>query len=140
MRRPRWGERVPNSRPGVPGDVGRQTGLSGGANRRQLGSRPFNLNRVIFEVIATIPDAEATLEAIKKRYGRTGRGLKITNGKATGQNLWLWFECVVKGAHRGGAGVERLSSLIWQPVTLTSSPRVDGAARPVLAGGTRGIP
>jgi hypothetical protein len=57
------------------------------------------------------------LEAINKRYGRTGRGLKITNGQANGQNLWLWFGCVVKGAHRGGAGVERLSSLIWQPVT-----------------------
>jgi hypothetical protein len=30
--------------------------------------------------------------------------------------------------------------LIWQPVMLISSPRVDGAARPVLAGGTPGIP
>jgi hypothetical protein len=37
------------------------------------------------------------LEAIKKRDGRTGRGLKITNGQA--QNLWLWFEYIVEGAH-----------------------------------------
>jgi hypothetical protein len=39
--------RGPEQEAGRTGDVGRQTRLSAGANRRQLGSRPFNLNRVI---------------------------------------------------------------------------------------------
>jgi hypothetical protein len=67
--RPRW-ERGPEQQAGRIGDVGRQTRLSAGTNRRQLGSRPFNLNRVIFEVIATAPQTPRPLSRRSRSVGK----------------------------------------------------------------------
>ena len=88
---------------------------------------------MIFEVIATVaPDAEATFEAIKKRYGRTGRGLKITNGQANGQNLWLWFEYVVKGGYPWDVRRVLQRCLTHMTATLVGEPTIEVVDRTPL--------
>jgi hypothetical protein len=57
------------------------------------------LNRVIFDVKATIsPDAEGTFEAFKKRY-HPPRSMYPKRVGIDGQNLWMWVEYTVKGGH-----------------------------------------
>jgi hypothetical protein len=108
--------------------------VSAGANRRQLGSRPFNLKRVIFDVKATVaPDAEATFEAIKKR-----RGLKITNGQANGQNLWLWFEYVVEGGHPWDVRRALQRCLTDPNATLVGEPCIQAMSEAFIIGSGEG--
>jgi hypothetical protein len=60
---------------------------------------PKPLNRVVFDVKATIsPDAQGTYEAFKKRYHPPQR-MYPTRVGIDGQNLWMWVEYTVKGGH-----------------------------------------
>ena len=60
---------------------------------------PKPLNRVVFNVKATVsPDAEETLEAIKKRHGPTKK-LRVTQGQVDGRDLWVQMEYTVRGGH-----------------------------------------
>ena len=77
----------------------------GSTRRRRSTERPgyagpsASHNRVIFDVKATIsPDAEETLEAIKKRHGPTKK-LRVTQELIEGQSLWIKMEYTVRGGH-----------------------------------------
>jgi hypothetical protein len=68
------------------------------ARLRRIRGKP--LNRVIFDVKATIsPDAEGTYEAFKKRY-HPPKPMYPTRVGIDGQNLWMWVQYTVKGGHQ----------------------------------------
>jgi hypothetical protein len=86
---------------------------------------PKPLNRVIFDVKATIsPDADMTYEAFKKRYHPPKR-MYPTRVGIDGQDLWMWVEYTVKGGHPGDIRRALDECLADAGATLVGKPSIE---------------
>jgi hypothetical protein len=90
------------------------------------------LNRVIFDVKATIaPDAEGTFEAIKRRHGPTKK-LRITHQSVEGQSLWIKMEYTVRGGHPADVRRALDKCLADAGATLVGEPSIEVIERTKL--------
>jgi hypothetical protein len=92
------------------------------------------LNRVIFDVKATIqPDAAGTFEAIKKRHGPTKK-LHVTHQLVEGQSLWMKMEYIVRGGHPSDIRRALDKCLAAASATLIGEPSIEVIERTQMEG------